>query len=257
MKTDDLDLQKEFGIKSSFVITLLSNEENDKYQDHIFLKLYDKRKKLGVLVHEMLHSAEKTRRINPETGEYEEKTGFCDFGDSGENTIESECIHSIILHKRIFPELKKLGYDLYDENDYDVISLECNNEFFDRFENQILEARCGNEQELYRTVGKENFDRLVQLQNEMKKEIMSPKKRDEINKKAEQVLRDMIEHEKAVTENKTIVSSTHTDELEILKKAYEDIGLSSGDLSKAYKVISRTKEEKTHSQIETEFKGGE
>lgn len=233
------------GIVGSFVVSLQNKEGNNNYKDHVFLSLYDKKKALGVLTHEMLHSMEKTRRINPETGEYEEKTGFKEYGDSSDRTLESECIHSIILHKRIYPELRKLGYDIYDKNDYDLMTLESNNEFFDKYEQEILEARCGNEQALYNVVGKENFDKLVQLQNEVEDNIMSPEKMEEINQKAKQVLHDMEEYQKRAigepTNGKTIMTTSLTDNL---AKEYENAGINQEDLNKAYEIINRTKEER-------------
>lgn len=245
---DDLELTEEVMIPGSFVTTLLRQDEGKKPEDHIFLNLENREKSLGKLVHEMLHSMEKTRRINPKTGEYEEKTGFREYDSEHESsvneddlTLESECMHDIILHKRIYPELRKLGYKVDDENDYSLYNLSANHEFFTRFEQEILDARCGNSGPLYAAVGKENFERLIQLQGKVKGVLGDAEERLKIERKAKSVVENMEEHAREVTEEKEAKPVG-------LRSAYESAKINQEDLNGAYETIRRTKEEREESR---------
>ena len=245
---DDLDLTEEVMIPGSFVTTLLRKDDGKKPEDHVFLNLASKEKRLGKLVHEMLHSMEKTRRINPNTGEYEEKTGFREYDSEQENdideddlTLESECMHDIILHTRIYPELRKLGYEVDDENDYGLYNLSANNKFFTRFEQEILDARCGNSEPLYAAVGKENFKRLIQLQGQIKGLLGDKEKRVLIEREAKSVVEAMEEHAKFVSSEKEVKPLD-------LKSAYESAKINQEDLNGAYETIRRTKEEREESR---------
>lgn len=185
----DLDLPQEMGIKGSFVAVLKDKEDPTQGREHIFLETSnDKGKNLGKLAHEMLHAMERKTRYNNETGELETRTGFKDYNQEDRAlTLESECIHSIILSSRIYPKLRELGYDIDDSNDYEMLSLGANVPFYNRYEQAILDARCDGMEGLYDIVGKENFANLVDIQDRR-----SPTSEQEANV----VLANMQEHER-------------------------------------------------------------
>lgn len=80
-------------------------------------------------------------------------------------TAESECMHTVILNERIYPGLRNLGYNIYDNSsDYNYYNLNTNYSFFEKYEQAILDARCEGMEGLYDIVGKENFLELARLQ---------------------------------------------------------------------------------------------
>lgn len=163
---EELDLPLEMSIPGAFVTSLMDKNDKTKYKEHIFIPVRsDKAKTLGQLAHEVLHSLEKTERYNDDTGKMEGRTGFNEYGIENENVnFESECMHQVILKRRIFPGLRNLGYDIHNPSDYDISNFNTNYTFFDKYEQAILDARCEGMDVLYDIVGKENFMELARLQ---------------------------------------------------------------------------------------------
>lgn len=162
----DIDLLDEFNIPGSMTTVFASKEDINDIKSHIFMKPFNSdSKNLGVIAHEILHWLEKTIIVNEGDKTIETKTGFDDKIEGVDTTLLSECIHTEILDCRIYPYLRKLGYEISDRNDYQAKSLATNNEFFNKFETAILEARRGDINVLLDIVGKENFIQYAELQN--------------------------------------------------------------------------------------------
>ena len=164
-EVEDLDLLGEMSMASSFVVAIPEEESDSKFKYHMVIEMgTDDAKLLGTIAHEALHALESTKEVK--NGKVEEKTGFHD-QENDEKELLSEVIHTIILNFKIFKILEEKGYQIYDANDYGIKMLPGISVFYKKFEQAILDARCEPTLDtLYSIVGKENFLRLAQLQND-------------------------------------------------------------------------------------------
>ncbi len=173
---EELDLPIEMSIPGAFVTSLMDKGNSKKYRNHIFLSLSsDKARTLGKFSHEVLHALERTIRYNENDGKMEFRTGFEEYGiEDRDVTAESECMHNVILNQRIYPKLRNLGYNIYNNySDYDYYNFKTNYNFFERYEQAILNARCEGMEGLYDIVGKENFMELAHLQGKRNPDLDS------------------------------------------------------------------------------------
>lgn len=186
---EELDLPLEMLIPGAFVTSLKNKDDLNQYKDHIFLSLNsDKAEMLGKIAHEILHTLERTGRYNEETGKTEFRTGFEEYGvEDDDVTLESECMHNVILNQRIYPGLRKLGYNIYSSSDYNYYNFQTNYNLFERYEQAVLDARCEGMEGLYDIVGKENFMELAHLQG---------KRNPDLEPEAANVFENMKEHER-------------------------------------------------------------